>query len=505
MIKYDREEVLDMKLWTNGFFHTLEDEHKVYTSVVTQQGHIISFNPEDYNHFDEIVDLKGAHVYPGFVDAHLHILGYGEKLNQVSLTAFENKQDILDLIKRKLSEGYMTFYGLSIDEITTHDLNLISTSKPIIIKYHDYHSYIVNDVVLKRANIISNDGKLDLEDMIKVNQLFLSYTKNDLVHLINQSIESLYQFGITGGHSDDLHYFNGYFDTLDAFKESLSAHPFRTHLLIHYLELDKHIASKNPFLDINKYLQLGAVKVFFDGTLGSKTAFLYHPYKDSNTYGRLEMDQQSFIQIVKKVRTLDMSLAIHVIGDQALDQLIDILKLYPPKKGLHDRLIHASFVSNQALKALKDMPIIIDIQPQFIESDFPEGFKLFSKYPEKIYPFQSFLNHQVTICGSSDAPVEIPNPMLGMYHAVTRNGLNDCKDNDDEKINRFEALKLYTTYANIPTYHSHNRGLIKLGYIADFTVFDQDLLSIDIKLLKTIKPIMTIVDEHIVYNKKDFK
>lgn len=491
-----------MKLWTNGFFHTLEDEHKVYTDIVTNHGHIISFDPHDFNHFDEIIDLEGAHVYPGFVDAHLHILGYGEKLSQISLSHCKHKKDVLKLIKEKLDEGYMTFYGLSIETITLHDLNSISLNKPIIIKYHDYHSYMVNDVVLKRANLSSQNGLLELEDMIKVNRLFLSYDKHDLTELINRAVTSLYQYGITGGHSDDLHYFNGYFETLDAFKDSLLTHPFRTHLLIHYLELDAHIASKNPFLDINKYLQLGAVKVFFDGTIGSQTAYLYHPYKDSDSCGRLEMDKDSFIDIVKKVRTLNMSLAIHVIGDQALDQLIEILRLYPPKEGLHDRIIHASLVSHHALKALKNMPVIIDIQPQFIQSDFPNSFNVLSKKPDYIYPFKSFLDHKITICGSSDAPVETPNPMLGMYHAITRNGLNSFESNHDEKLSRFEALKLYTTYANIPTYHTHNRGFIKRGYVADFTVFNQDLLSIDLDKLKTIRPIMTIIDEKIVYQQK---
>ncbi len=490
-----------MKLWTNGVFHTLENETKTYSSCVTHHGHILSFNPNDYQTYEKIIDLNGAHVYPGFVDAHLHILGYGEKLNQVSLKNIKDKQEAIKLITTYVLQGYMTFYGLEGDFIDKDDLNRIAKDRPIIIKYHDYHAYIANDYVLKTCNLKSENNKLTLEDMIKVNQRFLSYTIDDLTKLINQAIQSLYQYGITGGHSDDLHYFNGYDETLYAFKKSLKQYPFRTQLLIHHLEFFKHTQSNDPFLNINNFLQLGPIKIFYDGTLSSKTALMNHNYKHSKSNGTREHTINNFIALVKKIRSYHRPLAIHVIGDQALDELIDILKTYPPTQGQLDRLIHASFISNKALNLLQDMPITIDIQPQFIDSDFPKGFTLLSKNPDYIYPFKSLLNKGITICGSSDAPVETPNPLLGMYHAITRKGLNMFKNNDLEKLTRYEALKLYTTYANIPTYHHNNRGYLKVGYIADFTIFKKDLLTIDIKDFLTLKPYMTVIDEQIVYKK----
>ena len=490
-----------MKLWTNGVFHTLENETKTYRSCVTHHGHILSFNQDDYKAYDEIIDLNGAHVYPGFVDAHLHILGYGEKLNQVSLKNVGNKQEAIHLITTYVHQGYITFYGLEGDYIDKHDLNLISKDKPIIIKYHDYHAYIVNDYVLKTCQLANENNTLTLEDMIKVNKRFLSYTRHDLTQLINQAIQSLYQYGITGGHSDDLHYFNGYDETLHAFKDSLKQYPFRTQLLIHHLELDKHIQANDPFLNIDQFLQLGPIKVFYDGTLSSKTALINDNYKNSHSNGSREHTIKNFIKLVKKARSFNRPLAIHVIGDQALDELLDILKTYPPTQGQFDRLIHASCISKKALAQLQDMAITIDIQPQFIDSDFPKSFNLFSKNPDYIYPFKSLLNKGITLCGSSDAPVETPNPLLGMYHAMHRNGLNAFKDNDLEKLSAYEALKLYTTYANIPTYHHNNRGYLKVGYIADFTIFKKDLLTIDVKNYLTLKPYMTVINEQIVYKK----
>ncbi|QWB95639.1 amidohydrolase [Mycoplasmatota bacterium] len=484
-----------MKLWTNGYIHTLENEEKVYNHMITHHGKVLSFNKDLYDQYDEIIDLKGSHVYPGFVDAHLHILGYGEKLSQIDLSIYQNKDDMIDCIKTHINQ-HSTYYGMYDDLLTKHDLDTISLDHPIIIKHQDYHKYTVNSFVLKTCHINLDKQTLDLTEMIEVNKVFLSYSNSQLTSLIKHAYKQLYAFGLTGGHSDDLHYFNGYKDTLKAFKDAIADMPFRTQLLVHYKELSSYT---DLFLDQNAFLQLGPVKIFFDGTLTSKTALLNHDYFDETHHGKQEIPTSEFIQLIKRIRSLSLPVAIHVIGDRGLDDLINILKAYPPKQGLHERLIHASFISKHAMKALETMPIIIDIQPQFIESDFPKGLAYFRKAPDFIYPFQTLLNHGITICGSSDAPVEIPNPLLGMYAAITRNGLSKFPSNEHEKLSRFEALKLYTRYANIPTYHQNNRGLIKENYIADFTIFKEDLLTIPVEDFLKIKTKMTVIDEKIVY------
>jgi predicted amidohydrolase YtcJ len=486
-----------MKLWTNGFIHTLENETKIHHHMITHHGKILSFDKSLHDHYDEIIDLDGAHVYPGFVDAHLHILGYGEKLHQIDLSHFKTKDDIINCIQSHINTHH-TFYGLNQNLITKQDLDLISLNLPIIVKHSDYHSYTVNSFVLNTCGIDLNKNTLDLTEITKVNKVFLSYTTSDLSYLIKTAIKKLYAFGVTGGHSDDLHYFNGYIDTLQAFKNALVAYPFRTQLLVHYKELSNY---KDLFLDQNPFLQLGPVKIFFDGTLTSKTALLNHHYKNETHHGKQEMPTSEMILLVKQIRALGLPIAVHVIGDKGLDDLIHILKAYPPRQGLHDRLIHASLISKDTMKQLATMPIIIDIQPQFIQSDFPDGLSFFSKTPDYIYPFKTLLNHGVTLCGSSDAPVEIPNPLYGMHAAMTRSGLSKFPSNDKEKLSRYEALKLYTTYANIPTYHKNNRGLIKENYIADFTIFKEDLLTIKLDDYLKIEPKMTVINELIVYQK----
>jgi len=490
-----------MILWKNGYIHTLKFEDEVHYQMATHQGLIVGFDDEINDlSFDKEIDLKNNHLYPGFVDSHLHIVGYGQKLSVIDISLYHEQEKLLNFLREQTLLGHTFFEGYHNIGITKHMLNSILSDRPLILRHRDYHSVTVNDVVLNETNLKSQTGYLTEDDAKLVLAKYQTYQHQDIVSMIDKAITKLYTYGITGGHSDDLFYFNGYQDTLKAFIEVLHDKPFRTHLLMHYKIIDDFKKSKAKFLDQNDYLQLGAVKIFYDGTLSSKTALLYHPYAHDDEQGLRMFDKKTLENLIIKVRKLNLPLAIHIIGDLALEETLTLLNMYPPKKGLHDRIIHASLASKKAIEMMKDMPLIIDIQPQFITSDLPDILDLFSKTPEFIYPFKTFLNHHLTICGSSDAPVEMPNPLLGMYAAIYRK-LSDGKIfQKQEKLTHYEALKLYTTYANIPTYKA-NRGLLDIGYIADFTVLSKDFLKLEeADFFKDLVE-MTVVDEKIVYSK----
>jgi predicted amidohydrolase YtcJ len=490
-----------MILWKNGYFHTLENETKIYQRLATNQGLIVGFDDEinDLN-FEKEIDLKGLHVYPGFVDSHLHLIGYGQKLSLVSLENFNNKETLLNELKKQVNLKHTFFEGYKPLHIDKYDLNIINSDGPIVLRHSDYHSVTVNDYVLDSIGLNSETGFLTEEDAKLVIKRFHKQDKIALKNKLELSLKKLYSYGITGGHSDDLYYFNGYQETLEIFNETLINLPFRAHLLMHYKIIDDFIESKLPFLDQDQYLQLGAVKIFYDGTFTSKTALMKDPYYNTNDQGLRMFQNQKLIDLVKKLRKHDLLLAIHVIGDLGLSELIEILETYPPKKGLHDRIIHASLADLNTIKRMEKLPIILDVQPQFITSDLPQVLDIFSKKPEYIYPFKTYLNHNITICGSSDAPVEDPNPFKGMYAAITRRLKNNDIFQEEERISQYEALKLYTTYANIPTYKT-NRGLLKKGYIADFTITKDDLLKIDLNQFLDQRVEMTVIDEKIVYKR----
>ena len=490
-----------MKLWKNGIFHSC-DNQKIYHKMTTHNGKIVCFD-EDCGHiiYDEIIDLDQGHVYPGFVDAHMHLLGYGQKLTRPNLSDVKTKQEALDMIKKSFVDEPLFVEGYRENGITKDDLDQISKDIPILLRHNDYHSLTANSAVLKKINLNHTNGVLTEEDATLAMKIWPEYTILDLEKMLEKSIQSLYQYGITGAHSDDLSYFIGFKDTLKAFEKVLSRMPFRAHLLMHYDILDDYIQSGKPFLDQNKYLSLGAIKMFYDGTLSSKTAWMKSTYKGSSHHGLKIQSDQTFENMVKKCRKHDLPVAVHVIGDQGLIDVCDVLAKHPVKKGYHDRLIHTPWVDDEGLEKMKKIPVVLDIQPQFLSSDLPWAFDFISETPKYVFPWKTLRENGLIQAGSSDAPVEIPNPLLGIAASVYRRSDHDGKVyGEDEKLSIDEAIRLYTLGANAPTYDQH-RGQLKIGNICDLTIFHKDLKSLTEEELKKNQVKMTVIDETIVYKK----
>ncbi|MCF7930107.1 MAG: amidohydrolase [Acholeplasmataceae bacterium] len=491
-----------MKLWKNGVFHTMLTEQEAKYQMATNQGVIVGFDQEiEHLDFDEVIDLKGNHIYPGFVDAHLHLLGYGQKLSRPNLKNLKDKEAVLDILKKSFNHEPLFAEGYFECGVTKDDLNQISSTYPILIRHNDYHSVTANDIVLKKVKALDSNGFLTEDLAEQAMHTFPMHTNQVLENLLKKSIQALYRYGLTGGHSDDLFYYDGFYNTLGVFDKVLSQMPFRAHLIVHHMVLDDYIKSNRVFLNQTPYLQLGAVKMFYDGTVSSKTALMKAQYKDSESYGMRIHSKETFEQMVKKTRLHELNVAIHVIGDQGLVEVLEILKKHPPKPGTYDRLIHTPWVDEKALMMIKNMPLSIDIQPQFLSSDLPWALGYFSQIPRYAFPWKSLLKQGVPLAGSSDAPIEIPNPLLGIHAAVKRQSDHDSKVYfEDEALTRFEAISLYTKGANFSTMDPY-RGYLKQGYIADLTIFTEDLLLAPIEDFKKDILYATVINETIVYKK----
>ncbi|MDY0294251.1 MAG: amidohydrolase [Acholeplasmataceae bacterium] len=489
-----------MKCYIHGFFHSMNDHKDVYHVMATQEGKIKSFdNDVDLTLCDEIIDLKGGHLYPGFVDAHLHMMGYGEYLDMIHLSSCQTKDEVIAKLLAAKSQDMIFAIGYLDVGITKHDLDTYFLDQVVILRHNDFHALTLNSKALSHFNIQDETGILKESKASYIMQNIPKPSFSKLHTMLTKSIESLTSFGLTGGHTDDLFYYNGFKETYQAFHEVLEHHPFRSHLLIHHEVLDDFIQSDQPWGIQNNYLELGAIKMFYDGTMSSKTALMYHPYQGEKTHGEVVMGYAQFTDVLKKVRSFGLSAAIHVIGDKGLEDVVDLLTKYPPKEGLIDRIIHAPWADQKTIEKMKSLPCSLDIQPQFLSSDLPRAFHFFSVKPDYVFPWKTYLDEKIIISGSSDAPVEIPNPFLGMKDAIFRRSNQDHKTYEtQEALSHFEAIKLYATYAHAQS-SLQPRGYLKPGYLADFTVCDRDIETLKEEEFHDINVIMTIIDDHIVY------
>lgn len=255
----------------------------------------------------------------------------------------------------------------------------------------------------------------------------------------------------------------------------------------------------------NETLQIGAVKIFADGAMGRRTALLSEPYADApGEYGDAMYDQAALHEIIKKARDLSMPIAVHTIGDQALENVLDILDQFPAV-AYRDRLIHVQVLREELIERLRTPSRIADIQPRFIVGDYPwVEERLGAERNELAYAWKSLLDADIICAGGSDAPVEPVDPLLGIHAAVTRKAPGQTHDgyNEKEKLTMEEAFKLFTTMGAYPTNEETIKGTITRGKLADMAVYSQNPFELENPddLLET-EIDMTIIGGEVKYEK----
>ena len=467
-----------MTRFYNGTFYTMQSMETVDELFVNDEGIIVE-KPDQLTSTIQSIDMQGQCVYPAFIDCHLHLMGYGQFLSRLHAKGIQSKDALLQLVTKHRQESmiYIEHYKPSL-HIVKEDLDAISKEVPIYLRHEDYHGMTLNSKSLEIMNFYAADGILKEEDATRALQSIPKHSIDTLTTFLLKAYRQLNQYGIIGGHSDDLYYFNGYHVTLQAFFNASQQHPFYNHLLVHHKTLHDHL--KAPITQ-TKYVELGAVKMFYDGTTGSKTALMSTPYHD-DTFGMRIVDPQVFKDQVRKARAADMPVAIHVIGDQGLLEVAEILREIPVKKGLYDRVIHGSYANKEAIDILKTIDVFLDIQPQFLTTDLPHTLDMFKQEPKMVFPFKTYHDEHILYGYSSDAPVEDPNPLLGIYAAVTR--FIGHRYQEHQQMSRYDAIKAYTTHAWILS--NERGGYLTPTYPAHFVTFKEDLFNVDIESLKTL-------------------
>ncbi|WP_226036412.1 amidohydrolase [Aquibacillus saliphilus] len=527
-------------LWYGGSIYTMKTEGDQVESVYTEKGKIVEIGSLENllakykGQIEQSHDLGGKVMYPGFVDSHLHIIGHGEKLLHLDLSLITSPEQVIEILKERvqqlevgewlIGEGWNENQWENPRIIHKNELDEICPDNPMMLTRVCRHAILANSKAINIAGIDENTedpqgGKIVRGDNGEATGYFLDtaqefikkgipgVSEKYLTKVVKSSIDDLVKKGLVGGHSEDLNYYGGFNKTLNAFKNAIDGNKrrFRTNLLVHHEVLDDMVNEGLGYNDGTEYIELGALKIFSDGALGGRTAWLSEPYEDDeNNYGIPIHSIEGLETLVKKARKNEMPIAVHAIGDQAAWTIAKIIQKYPLKNGRRDRIIHAQIINENLLELLKEIDVVLDIQPTFVASDFPWIIDRIGK--RRIgysYPWRTFLKHGIPCAAGSDAPIEEVNPLLGIEAAVLRKSTIDGQYyNEKEQLSVYEAISLYTKGSAYAISHEEDRGQIIPGFSADFTVLNQDLFKVSPDRIVSTEVEMTIVGEHIVYQRK---
>lgn len=519
-------------IWHNGKLYTMGKEGETVEALLTENGKIIEMGTyeELKNEAENEIDLNGAVLYPGFIDNHMHMIGHGQKLLSLDLSKAKSADDMMDMLMNAypdlkadewfIGEGWNENNFADKKIFTRHELDKV-TDSPMFLKRTCRHAAIANSKALELAGITKDtpdpdDGVIERDEngeptgvlkegpMDRMQQLIPEPTEETLTKALEKSVDDLLSLGLTGAVTDDLGYYGDYRNPLQAFRNIIGEKKkFRAHLLrrstVFTQLMDDRASYDEPWIDP------GEMKFFIDGSLGAKTALLSKPYSDApDASGNAVLTDEEIDQNVATARKYGEAVAMHMIGDLAVEKALDAIERHPVPEGKRDRLIHVNVLRDDLVERMKKLPVVLDIQPAFVPSDFPWAMdRLGEDRLDWAYAWKRLIDEGF-ICGAgSDAPIEEVDPLLGIYAAVTRRKPGETHEGylPKEKLSRFEAVGLFTTGSAATIGKADSRGKLAVGFDADFTVLDRDLFVIDEEEILETAVEMTVVAGEVMYRK----
>jgi predicted amidohydrolase YtcJ len=494
--------------------------------------------PEKGTH---VTDGKERVLVPAFHDSHLHFLRYGlmkRELDLRNVTSWEHMKEEVRTYYPEMEEGdWIVGRGLEDSGFTDRDslleakdLDELHLHTYMFFLHEDGHECIVNHKVmdlLKKEegfkdipeDFKEKDGRGEWTGRFKdtavhfIKHHFRSRSTEDAKDALLYGIPHLLRHGITTIHSDDLNFIGSYERLWDAYTslEKEGKLPIRAYLH-HYIfkkdDLKDYLANHTYRTgEGTEQVKVGAVKIFLDGTQRLHTAAMRIPYHDKeDTSGNVVYTQEQLNDILRLAGENSMQVAMHAIGDRAVEQAITALEQPGARTDLlRHRIIHAQTVGQDLLSRLEKLNAVIETQPSFLLSEWDKKEKWVGK---DLLPycdaFKSFKRSNIPFTLSSDLPIGSLNPFEGMFAAVNRTDLEGKPRGGwqpQEKLSIDEAFRGYTSVPTlIELYENNNEGRLVKEERADFLLIDRHPLEVDKEKIHQIKVVETWISGKKVYD-----
>ena len=269
---------------------------------------------------------------------------------------------------------------------------------------------------------------------------------------------------------------------------------------------------KGPEIDSLNMLTIRSIKLYCDGALGSRGAWLLEPYTDrADFYGMATISMDSVLATSRKALKSGFQVCSHAIGDRANKEILDRYEIaFKENQEIKDhrfRIEHAQHFAPDDIPRFAQLGVIPAMQAVHMSSDRPWAIDRLGekRIKEGAYMWQSLLKSGAKIVNGTDAPVEPINPIASFFASVTRQTLQGQPEGGyepEEKMTRSQALKSYTLDAAYGAFEENIKGSIAAGKLADFTIFSKDIMTVSDNEILSTEVSMTIVGGKVLYEKK---
>lgn len=486
-----------------------------------------------------IMDMNGKYVYAGFTDGHQHVEGIGKRPKTLSLFGIGTLKETVDAIKEfsdaNVADGdWVQGRGWIEREwtdeerfLTRHDVDPFTANKPLFMPRADGVSALVNSKALELVGVTKDTpdpegGKFERDPDGTPNGYVLATAMNIFRAIIPKETREYKKDSLMQGMYENAKL--GWTNTQDAgmpyesieiMKEIHAEGKMSTRIYAAanvmeawtLLERGREVTDDNMF-------DLRGIKVYIDGTLGSRGAALLADYEDATHNGFMNRTTKEELEpILREALRKGLQVETHTIGDRAVRSLLDWYEEAfndVPKEewAVPDprwRLEHAQIIPAVDQERFVSLGIIPSMQPS-------HGIGDLNFAPDRLgedrlaysYPWQSLVDLGLMIVGGSDAPVELGDPRIEFYAAVARKRLDGTSGegwHPELAVSRETALKMFTIWPAHGAFQEDIRGSVEVGKYADFTVLDSDWLNVPEAEILTSENLMTIVGGKITYQK----
>jgi predicted amidohydrolase YtcJ len=483
---------------------------------------VSSFDPQPVpGPTDRVIDAGGKTVLPGLIDAHGHVESLGQQALSLSLTGTRTLFEAQTAIKAYAAAhpGTSWIQGGGWNQViwglgrfpTAAELDAAVPGRPAVFERVDGHTLWANSAALKLAGITAQtpdpaggriergagnapsgvlvDGAMDLLDAKRP-----APTPDEREAAIRAALRIMASVGLTGvgDAGTDPGAWQIYVDL--AARHELTA---RVYAMALGLKSQEAISPRPLPWAFGDHLALMAVKLFADGALGSRGAWLKAPYSDEPGKQGLRFHPDAEMrQMTATAASRGFQVAVHAIGDAANAQVLDSFAAIDPavRAGLRLRIEHAQVLDPADLPRFASLGVIASMQPTHATSDKNmAGARLGEARLAGAYAWQSLIKSGARYAGGSDFPVEPPNPFYGIHAAVTRQdrqGQPPGGWRDSEALSLDQALAAFTLWSAYANNAERFAGTLEPGKWADFVILDRDPTAVpptDIWRVKVIE------------------
>ncbi len=518
----------------NARIHTVDSVLSVAGAMAVSSGKVIATGSQKdiMEHFiaGKIIDAGQKPVYPGFIDAHCHFYGYALNLRYVMLNGCASFDEVLLRIKEsgKYKPGdWIVGRGWDQNLWTVKifpnsgKLDVLYPENPVVLTRVDGHVVLANKSALKKAGIEPvnsfNPGEVDVKNgrltgilseraADHMRSTIPKPEMDEQLSLLERARESCFAVGLTTVSDAGLD--NETVNLLD----ELGSGPDSAGMIRVYAMLDPSIQNIDKFVKNGPYkterLHVSSVKLYADGSLGSRTALLKQPYADFPCqYGIQVITADSLRKICKICLEYGYQVNTHAIGDSANKLVLDIYGEYLKEPNdLRWRIEHCQVVDPSDLHKFRDFSIIPSVQATHATSDMawaPD--RLGQERTTWAYAYKDLLSQNGWLANGTDFPIENISPLLTFYAAVTRKNIQGKPENGflmKNALSREEALRSITIWAAMANFWDTETGSLEPGKQADFVILDQDIMDVSLEKIPQTKVLSTWISGKEVYPKK---